>query len=671
MNALRQLIPSYSGVPARRPGHRVNRPRPGRRPGDRGQAALVVVVALAVALSLVGAVMVNAISNNDPIVAQASIQRYAYRALASGINAYTSAINADPYLAACNANTNPGGPNAQAQCAGISYQKWSQVPGTDTGNGVIPEYYKFDNAQQIIDPATGVLTYLEVQIVGAAGFTGKDVYYSTVAKFTPANGFLDNVWWTNFESTGTPTQCAYYWQTYSPPANCTPVYFDAYDHITGPIFSNDSIYVSGGPNFGNYGVTTADPKCLFVDPGNGNQGKVPSPAGSNTNCALTASQQGITYSAANSSFSKSNYEYIPTDNSELANYAKQGGCYYTGPTTITLSAAGMVVKSPETSADGTGNSNGTGQTNDFGSDTSVCPINNSTPSALPVNGVIFVDGSGVNTLSANPFDGVGQTCNGTSPCSQNYYGKSSTPGKEGDAFVNGNLSGHLTIGAANDVVIDGPIKYADCTSWAGTAHQSACAYNNASTGTNDTLGLIAYNYVEVSRPEDGSGNMLKYCGASGALAAPLCNPATSGGGGLIIDASLLGLQQSFIVNNYGDGGYDGQLTVYGSIQQDARGPVGTIDGQGNVVTGYGKTYTFDPRLALYSPPYYLTPGTASWALSSSAESDTGSEPNCPPVAATPTKANGTGTYPYPAYPPSTSASPPSVAAGTGSCLPAS
>ena len=109
--------------------------------------------------------------------------------------------------------------------------------------------------------------------------------------------------------------------------------------------------------------------------------------------------------------------------------------------------------------------------------------------------------------------------------------------------------------------------------------------------------------------------------------------------GLTIDASLLALQQSFIVNNYGDGGYDGQLTVYGSIQQDARGPVGT-SAERERLTGYGKDYKFDPRLALYSPPYYLTPGTASWALNSSAESYTGSEPNCPPVAATPPRPTG-------------------------------
>jgi hypothetical protein len=660
-----------------------------RRLGDTGQAALVVVVALTVALTAVGGVMVSSISNNDPLIKQASIQRYAYRALASGINAYTSAINADPYLAACNANTNyPAGVNNTIQCAGLSYQTWSQVPGTDTGNGVIPEYYKFDNPQEIVDPTSGGLTYLEVQIVGGAGFGGqKDVYYSTVAKFTPGNGFLDNVWWTNFESipsngaalTKPTPQCTYYWTTYTTPSSCTPVYFDAQDTITGPIFSDDSIYVDAASNFGtSSGVTTADPKCLFVEPGvteaGNNLGRVPSPAGSTNNCQQTANYEGITYSSANSSFSASNFETIPTDNSQLGNYAKQGGCYYSGPTQITLSAAGMIVSSPDTTKDGTGDSNGLGHLNDFASDTSHCPVNNSVAVPLPNNGVIFVDSllTGAAVLGANPFDGLGKTCNGTNPCSQTYFGQTSSPGpdKEGDAFVNGNLSGHLTIGANNDVVIDGPITYADCTTWGALGpHKSACAYNNSSTGTNDTLGLIAYNYVEVSRPEDGGGNLLKYCGQSGALAAPLCNPATSGKGGLIIDASILALSQSFIVNNWSDGGNDGQLTVYGSIQQDARGPVAGIDNNGNVLSGYGKTYTWDPRLALYSPPFYLTPGTASWELSSSSETYTGKEPNCPPTAGFPTKADGSVSYPYPAYPPTVANG--SIAAGTGTCTGAS
>lgn len=185
--------------------------------------------------------------------------------------------------------------------------------------------------------------------------------------------------------------------------------------------------------------------------------------------------------------------------------------------------------------------------------------------------------------------------------------------------------------------------------------------------------MIAYNYVEINRPVDGNGNVLKACGASGALPVPLCNPST--GSGLVVDASILALSQSFGVDNdsagktSSTGEVEGPLTVYGSIQQNARGVVAHLDGNGNVATGYSKTYTWDPRLALYSPPYYLTPGTASWALSSSSETYTGNEPNCPPVAAKPTKADG-ATYPYPAYPPAVG-SPGSTQALTGSCVGAS
>ncbi|MGO8871027.1 MAG: hypothetical protein ACLQPH_06415 [Acidimicrobiales bacterium] len=628
---------------------------------DAGQTALIMVIGLVILLTTIGGVMMTNIVANDPILTQASIQRYAYRALASGLNAYQSAVNADPYLGACNADTNPGGPDASTQCATISYGTWSQVPGTGVGNGIIPEYYKFDNPQQVTSSTTNELVDLEVQIVGAAGFPGKDVYYSTVAKFVPANGFLNNVWWTNYESTGTPSQCTYYWTSYSTPANCTPVFFDSQDHITGPIFSNDSIYVDGGPNFGvNYGVTTADPKCQFVDPGatNGanNLGKVPNPAGSNSNCAVTATAESVTYDAAKSSYSAKNYETIPTDNSELGNYAKQGGCYYEGPTTVTLIGNQMTVLSKGTSATAGANADPL----NFGSDTSNCPTDGTTKVSLPANGVIFVAGGDyTGKTNINPFEGIGSTCNSENPCTQTqpggcngcYYGQTGSPDTEGDAFVSGSLSGQLTIGANNDVIIQGPITYADCTSWVGTAQQSACNYNNALTGVNDTLGLIAYNYVEVSRPVDGNGNVLGYCGQGGSLPAPLCNPATKNGGGLIIDASLLGLQQSFIVNNYQQGANDGQLYAYGSIQQDARGPVATIQG-GNVQTGYGKTYTWDPRLALYSPPFYLTPGTASWALDSSAESYCGLEPPVPPVQQTPSTSQ-------PAWPTTCGGSPPS------------
>ena len=129
------------------------------------------------------------------------------------------------------------------------------------------------------------------------------------------------------------------------------------------------------------------------------------------------------------------------------------------------------------------------------------------------------------------------------------------------------------------------------------------------------LGLIAQNYAEIGRPVVASTS-----GGGGATIAPscagtpgaTCDPS-NGSNGITIDAAILALNQSFVVNNYNQGGTEGNLTVYGSIQQFARGPVGTFGGS---PTGYIKHYTWDPLLNFISPPSYLVPSTASWVLQS-------------------------------------------------------
>jgi hypothetical protein len=262
--------------------------------------------------------------------------------------------------------------------------------------------------------------------------------------------------------------------------------------------------------------------------------------------------------------------------------------------------------------------------------------------------VIYVSAATSGANSNNPFysttTGVSQLTN----CTNCYYGATTTPGDEGDAFVgdtwgaNGGFSGHLTIGANNDVIVQGPIIYKDC-SWSGTASESACGYNSATSSTpNDVLGLIANNFVEINRPVynnnagHNAGTVLPSCNGS-TWVAPLCDPSTSTGDptghsqGLTVDATILALNQSFVVNNYSHSPGEGGLYVYGSIQQDARGPVGLVGGN----NGYVKNYYWDARLPLYGPPYYLTPGTPSWSLDSSAESYTGVCPPMPPPQSKP------------------------------------
>ncbi len=220
-------------------------------------------------------------------------------------------------------------------------------------------------------------------------------------------------------------------------------------------------------------------------------------------------------------------------------------------------------------------------------------------------------------------------------CNSCYYGETGSPNAEGDAFVNGSLSGELTIGTANDIIVDGNITYSDCQWTTGQSGQadSFCPYND--TGANDTLGLIAENYAEIDHPvlaSSTSGNnptILPTCAS--AASAPDCDP--SNGSGLSIDAAILALNESFVVNNYADGNTEGTLDDYGSIQQYARGPVGTFNGNSSV-SGYVKHYTWDPLLDYLFPPSYLVPSTAAWTLTSVAV-NAGSEATavnvCPPL----------------------------------------
>jgi len=115
------------------------------------------------------------------------------------------------------------------------------------------------------------------------------------------------------------------------------------------------------------------------------------------------------------------------------------------------------------------------------------------------------------------------------------------------------------------------------------------------------MGLIANNFVrvyhKVDRGSDGScsGN------SSGQM-----NDTT-------IEAAILSLRHSFMVDNYNCGDTLGTLTVTGAIAQKYRGPVGTGSG-GTASTGYVKNYVYDDRLRYRSPPYFLDPVVAAWRV---------------------------------------------------------
>lgn len=199
----------------------------------------------------------------------------------------------------------------------------------------------------------------------------------------------------------------------------------------------------------------------------------------------------------------------------------------------------------------------TGQTHITLNGTSMTVVNNGTTvtKAFPSNGVVFVSTSSCPT-SYTPF-GV-------------TYNNASETGC-GTITVDGTYSGALTLASDNDILIDGNITH---------------------TG-NGLLGLIANNYVRVYHP---------------------CSNGTNGSGTLTnvrIDAALLAVTGSFIVDNYDCGSSLGTLTVNGAIAQIFRGPVGTFGGSG---TGFIKNYTYDDRLREQEPPHFLNPVQAAWHI---------------------------------------------------------
>jgi hypothetical protein len=218
----------------------------------------------------------------------------------------------------------------------------------------------------------------------------------------------------------------------------------------------------------------------------------------------------------------------------------------------------------------------------------------------------------------------------------------------GTLAASATVRGELTIGTSNDVIIDGNLNYTDCSTpneWVGAAHETACNYRT--DGKNDSLGLIANNYIEVDHPIDPRSSnhdtLLPTCGSAAAnavnppLVAPLCQPI-DGSQNITIDAAILALKESFGANNWASGPQLGNIIIYGSVQQEARGLITN----GN--SGFGKYYTWDPRLELASPPSYLDPSTSSYGLDSSAISPRVTCPTLYPVYA------GAGTVPSVACP---------------------
>jgi hypothetical protein len=81
-----------------------------------------------------------------------------------------------------------------------------------------------------------------------------------------------------------------------------------------------------------------------------------------------------------------------------------------------------------------------------------------------------------------------------------------------------------------------------------------------------------------------------------------------------IEAAILSLRHSFVVQNWHSGQYLGSLHVLGALGQKLRGPVGANNPNNGQKYGYVKDYEYDTRYKNIQPPYFLKPAANLWQV---------------------------------------------------------
>ncbi|HYA67289.1 MAG TPA: hypothetical protein VED63_01030 [Acidimicrobiales bacterium] len=635
--------------------------------GDAGQS-MAIILGVLLTLSLGTALMVQSSFEEFPLVSGDVLQHASYRAMVAGLDEYLYAVNANPDFVACSAKfyTNAGvlvgtSPlnGSSPICGALSFGTWISIPGEASANGP-PSWFLLSTPS--INTSNG---YLSFDVVGVAGFAPRYYYQSAVVTLDPTNSFLLNVSWVNYNQVdpavvaqyngvAAPT-CTYYWPSDTLGHNCENIEYAATDALTGNVFANDSIWVCDSPTFQS--VKTADTQQKYVQNCSGTPTSTswtngvavePIPT-DNTTLNTDAKYNGCLYEgpttflfdgASMGVYSPNTPTGPPSgapgtsvSNDALNDPSNTGNVCMpkTAASTTLGTAAGDALTSGHAYTSLTvkalGSAVAAGDYLEIGSGATTQIVTASAAAAVNATSI------SVNSFTANanyansttpvtdlmvamPTAGVvfAENCPVTTVCNSTAYNPLSAAGETGvggatvgDAIVQGQVSGPVTVGAENNIVVDGNLCYSDDVSGSPSNCTSAPSTTPASV---DVLGLVALNYVEINHPLSGGADAAT-CPAGLGNGNPTCDLSNP-----IVDAVILALNHSFIVDNYSSGASLGTLTINGTIDQDWRGPVATVNGSGTVVTGYSKNYVYDSRMEYLAPPYYLNPGTSQWAIAS-------------------------------------------------------
>jgi hypothetical protein len=369
--------------------------------------------------------------------------------------------------------------------------------------------------------------------IESIGYTGADKRI-LIATFQ-VTGFLNYVYYTDYEDEDPglykhSANCEVF-RSAKRSSECQIIVFIEGDNVNGPMHTNDSADACGKVTFGRSGNSPAD--VVEMNGGWYSEG-----------CGGLSGEP--TFYTATKNYTKGSELVPPQSDTTLGAYVEKE-YEFTGVTRIALNGAANTMTVTNAKKE-------------------------SKTLNWPANGLVYVRASKA------------------SGCSYTFDQENSDNAQEekeetncGNVYVSGTYSNSLTIGAENDLIINGNITPTSVTK-TGEAPSGTIA-----------LGLIANNYVRVYHPikEESNGS---------------CSNATGSLSNLVVYAAILSTKHSFLVDNFSCGSELGKLNIYGAIAQKFRG----IVGQGS--SGYIKNYMYDSRLAVDEPPYFLSPLNAGWKV---------------------------------------------------------
>lgn len=543
------------------------------RPED-GTALLTVIAVMVILSAFVNAALAYA-AQTRVLARHGQDFDAALSAAQAGIDDFIRRLNArDDYWLNPDCSTNPAlrgnrWPKTNTAC-------YSPQPGwqyINPGDPYGPRFhYDFDAS------TLGTAQYIVVVSTGAVGnpSSAAGAASRSLRAEIKRSGSTDFVYYTDFEDADPQNKVAYpsppnssciknhWWEGRS---GCAEITFVTGDVLNGRMHTNDTPLVTGQPEFVGlsgfpYSMETSDPACKN--------------ATSRNNYASCYRNGG----SANPIFDRPpgyvGLLQLPDNSASFSGYP---GCQFVGQTRIKFLANGtMQVWSPRTTSSNSSTTATCGGSRPAGvivpiPDGQVIYARND-PSVAPYRCATGEIGDGLPVANDTVMDSADQYCG------------------QGTVYVEGTVNGRITVAAENDVVVTGDILLA------------------GGPNGDDIVGLVASNSVEVMHPWVCTNYRKGVCQSwSDSPSVTGGYPHRSQSGKLQVYASIQTLQHSFWVQAYDQGSSQGTLYVYGSIAQRYRGAVGTTAG-----TGYLKSYNYDPRLVVQSPPYFPQWQNATWTV---------------------------------------------------------